>query len=202
MLHRWYDGYFGKIPRATTDKEMPALYILCAVGASLLILFLSLKETSVPLIFMLGMLSPIVYNFGTNIFLGQISYITEALATVLQLGVTMDFSIFLLHRHEEEKLTAASDEDAMVAAIKKTFSSDYRQLPYNDCRLSTGSMRAVQLTLGEDIGVVMAKGVLLGVICTAVTALPSLIMTFRRAIEEHTHRTFIPKLKRTSNFVA
>ena len=149
-------------------------------------------------IFMLGMLFPIVYNFGTNIFLGQISYITEALATVLQLGVTMDFSIFLLHRYEEEKLTAASDEDAMVAAIKKTFSS----ITGSSLTTIAGflAMCTMQLTLGEDIGVVMAKGVLLGVICT-ITVLPSLIMTFRRAIEKHTHRTFIPKLKRTSNFV-
>ena len=183
--------------KSLVNEEMP-LYILCAVGASLLILFLSLKETIVPLIFMLGMLFPIVYNFGTNIFLGQISYITEALATVLQLGVTMDFSIFLLHRYEEEKLTAASDEDAMVAAIKKTFSS----ITGSSLTTIAGflAMCTMQLTLGEDIGIVMAKGVLLGVICT-ITVLPSLIMTFRRAIEKHTHRTFIPKLKRTSNFV-
>ena len=147
--------------KSLINKEMP-LYILCAVGASLLILFLSLKETIVPLIFMLGMLFPIVYNFGTNIFLGQISYITEALATVLQLGVTMDFSIFLLHRYEEEKLTAASDEDAMVAAIKKTFSS----ITGSSLTTIAGflAMCTMQLTLG-------------------------------------THRTFIPKLKRTSNFV-
>ena len=83
--------------KALVNQEMP-LYILCAVGCSLLVLFLSLEETVVPLIFMLGIAFPIVYNFGTNIFLGQISYITQALATVLQLGVTMDFSIFLLHR--------------------------------------------------------------------------------------------------------
>ena len=138
-----------------------------------------------------------LWNFGTNIFLGQTA-ITEALATVLQLGVTMDFSIFLLHRYEEEKLTAASDEDAMVAAIKKTFSS----ITGSSLTTIAGflAMCTMQLTLGEDIGVVMAKGVLLGVICT-ITVLPSLIMTFRRAIEKHTHRTFIPKLKRTSNFV-
>ena len=77
-----------------------------AVGASLLVLFLSLESTLTPLLFMLGLLFPIAYNFGTNIFLGQISYITEALATVLQLGVTMDFSIFLLHRYEEERSCA------------------------------------------------------------------------------------------------
>ena len=197
------DCFFGGMSvilqdtKALVNQEMP-LYILIAVGASLLVLFLSLESTITPLLFMLGLLFPIAYNFGTNILLGQISYITEALATVLQLGVTMDFSIFLLHRYEEEKRTAASDEDAMVAAIKKTFSS----ITGSSLTTIAGflAMCTMQLTLGEDIGVVMAKGVLLGVICT-ITVLPSLIMTFRRAIEKHTHRTFIPKLKRTSNFV-
>ena len=197
------DCFFGGMSvilqdtKALVNQEMP-LYILIAVGASLLVLFLSLESTITPLLFMLGLLFPIAYNFGTNILLGQISYITEALATVLQLGVTMDFSIFLLHRYEEEKLTATSDEDAMVAAIKKTFSS----ITGSSLTTIAGflAMCTMQLTLGEDIGIVMAKGVLLGVICT-ITVLPSLIMTFRRAIEKHTHRTFIPKLKRTSNFV-
>ena len=106
--------------RALVQEEMP-LYILCAVGASLLILFLSMKETVIPLLFMLGMVFPIAYNFGTNIFLGEISYITEALATVLQLGVTMDFSIFLLHRFEEERSGGLDDETAMVRAIGKPF---------------------------------------------------------------------------------
>ena len=102
------DCFFGGMSvilqdtKALVNQEMP-LYILIAVGASLLVLFLSLESTITPLLFMLGLLFPIVYNFGTNIFLGQISYITEALATVLQLGVTMDFSIFLLHRYQEEK---------------------------------------------------------------------------------------------------
>ena len=94
------DCFFGGMSvilqdtKALVNQEMP-LYILIAVGASLLVLFLSLESTLTPLLFMLGLLFPIAYNFGTNIFLGQISYITEALATVLQLGVTMDFSIFL-----------------------------------------------------------------------------------------------------------
>ena len=97
------DCFFGGMSvilqdtKALVNQEMP-MYILIAVGASLLVLFLSLESTITPLLFMLGLLFPIAYNFGTNIFLGQISYITEALATVLQLGVTMDFSIFLLHR--------------------------------------------------------------------------------------------------------
>ena len=115
--------------KALIDREMP-LYVLCAVACSILVLFLSLKGTVVPFVFMLGIAFPIVYNFGTNYFLGQISYITQALATVLQLGVTMDFSIFLLHRYEEEKrrlgvgenqrASCEQEEQAMVKAICNT----------------------------------------------------------------------------------
>ena len=183
--------------KSLVNQEMP-VYILCAVGACLVVLFLSMKETVVPLIFMLGMVFPIVYNFGTNIFLGQISYITEALATVLQLGVTMDFSIFLLHRFEEEKRSCPDEDEAMVRAVQKTFSS----ILASSLTTIAGflAMCTMRLTLGRDIGRVMAKGVLLGVVST-VTILPALILTFRRSIARHTHRTFIPKLRRTSRFV-
>ena len=182
--------------KALVDQEMP-MYVLVAVGCSMLVLFLSLKETLGPVIFMLGITFPILYNFGTNIFLGQISYVTEALATVLQLGVTMDYSIFLLHRFEEER-THMSDEDAMVHAIRNTFSS-----------ISGSSLTTVagflalcfmRLSIGRDIGVVMAKGVFLGVLST-VTILPALILVFRRNMEKHTHRVLIPKLTHTSRFV-
>ncbi|MFQ8832435.1 MAG: MMPL family transporter [Ruthenibacterium lactatiformans] len=178
--------------KSLVNQEMP-VYILCAVGACLVVLFLSMKETVVPLIFMLGMVFPIVYNFGTNIFLGQISYITEALATVLQLGVTMDFSIFLLHRFEEEKRSCPDEDEAMVRAVQKTFSS----ILASSLTTIAGflAMCTMRLTLGRDIGIVMAKGVLLGVVST-VTILPALILTFRRSIARHTHRTFIP-LRRT-----
>ena len=184
--------------KSLINKEMP-LYILCAVGASLLILFLSLKETIVPLIFMLGMLFPIVYNFGTNIFLGQISYITEALATVLQLGVTMDFSIFLLHRYQEEKELRSNNEEAMVSAICKTMTS----ISASSLTTIAGflALCAMQLTLGRDIGVVMAKGVALGVVCTIVI-LPSLILFFDKWVEKYRHRTFMPKLTHLSHFVS
>lgn len=189
------------------DSEMP-LYVLCAALCSMLVLFLSLKGTVVPLVFMLGIAFPIVYNFGTNYFLGQISYITEALATVLQLGVTMDFSIFLLHRYEEEKRKLGVvegsraphdlEEQAMVKAICNTASS----IAGSSLTTIAGflAMCTMSLTLGRDIGIVMAKGVALGVLCT-VTILPALIMTFRKAITRHTHRTFIPKLTRTARFV-
>jgi len=135
--------------------EMP-LYVLCAVAGCLLVLFLSLESWLTPFLFMLGLLFPLVYNFGTNIFLGQVCFITEALAAVLQLGVTMDFSIFLLHRYEEEKASCASNEEAMENAICKTMSS----IAASSLTTIAGflALCAMQLTLGADLGVVMAKG--------------------------------------------
>ena len=183
--------------KALVDQEMP-LYILCAVGASLLVLFLAMESTLVPVLFMIGLLFPILYNFGTNYFLGQISYITQALSTVLQLGVTMDFSIFLLHRYEEEKLRSTDKEQAMATAIVNTFSS----ITASSLTTIAGflALCTMRLTLGRDLGIVMAKGVALGVVCT-VTILPSLILTFDRAVEKHRHRAVIPQLKRVSQFV-
>ena len=184
--------------KALIDQEIP-LYVLCAVGCSLVVLFLSLKSTVVPFIFMLGLAFPIAYNFGTNIFLGQISYITEALATVLQLGVTMDFSIFLLHRYEEEKELRSTNEEAMVSAICKTMTS----ISASSLTTIAGflALCAMRLTLGRDIGLVMAKGVALGVICTVVI-LPSLILTFDKWVEKYKHRTVIPRLTKLSYFVS
>ena len=198
------DCFFGGMSvilqdtKALVNQEMP-LYILIAVGASLLVLFLSLESTITPLLFMLGLLFPIVYNFGTNIFLGQISYITEALATVLQLGVTMDFSIFLLHRYQEEKELRSNNEEAMVSAICKTMTS----ISASSLTTIAGflALCAMRLTLGRDIGIVMAKGVALGVICTIVI-LPSLILFFDKWVEKYRHRTFMPKLTHLSHFVS
>lgn len=182
--------------KALVDKEMP-LYVLCAVGASLAVLFLATESTIVPVLFMLGLVFPIVYNFGTNIVFGQISYITEALATVLQLGVTMDFSIFLLHRYEEERRTK-SDDDAMVEAICNTFTS----ITASSLTTIAGflALCTMRLTLGKDIGLVMAKGVFLGVVCT-ITILPSLILCSKKLVYKSRHRVIIPKLKRGSKFV-
>lgn len=198
------DCFFGGLSvilqdtKALINEEMP-LYILCAVGASLLILFLSLESTITPLLFMLGLLFPIVYNFGTNIFLGEISYITEALATVLQLGVTMDFSIFLLHRYQEEKELRSSNEEAMTSAICKTMTS----ITASSLTTIAGflALCAMRLTLGRDIGIVMAKGVALGVVCTIVV-LPALILIFDKQVEKYKHRTVIPKLTKLSHFVS
>ena len=199
-----HDCYFGGMSvilqdtKALINQEMP-LYILCAVGASMLVLFLSLESTITPVLFMLGLLFPIAYNFGTNIFLGQISYITQALSTVLQLGVTMDFSIFLLHRYQEEKELRSSNEEAMVTAICKTMTS----ITASSLTTIAGflALCAMRLTLGRDIGVVMAKGVALGVICTIVI-LPALILTFDQQVEKYKHRTIVPKLTKLSYFVS
>ena len=130
------------------------MYILIAVGASLLVLFLSLEST-ITRCCSCWVFVPIAYNFGTNIFLGQISYITEALATVLQLGVTMDFSIFLLHRYQEEKELRSSNEEAMSSAICKTMTS----ISASSLTTIAGflALCAMRLTLGRDIGLVMAK---------------------------------------------
>ena len=184
--------------KSLVDKEMP-FYILCAVGASLLVLFLAMESTVVPFLFMLGLIFPILYNLGSNYFLGQISYITQALSTVLQLGVTMDFSIFLLHRYEEEKSHLFDKEEAMICAICNTFTS----ITASSLTTIAGflALCTMRLTLGRDIGIVMAKGVLLGVICT-ITVLPSLILVFDRAVEKHRHRVLIPQLKTISGFIS
>ena len=178
------------------QQELPK-YIICAVICSLIVLFLFLENTAVPLIFMLGILFPVAYNFGSNIFLGQISYITEALAAVLQLGVTMDFSIFLLHRYQEEKQDK-SNEDAMVAAICKTSTS----ILSSSLTTIAGflAMCTMTLTLGADIGIVMAKGVALGVLSTLII-LPALIMYFDRWIEKSRHPVLIPHMGGVAKFV-
>ncbi|MCQ4948825.1 efflux RND transporter permease subunit [Bittarella massiliensis (ex Durand et al. 2017)] len=183
--------------KALADQETP-LYVLVAVLLCMAVLWLGLESTVVPFIFLLGILFPILYNFGTNIFLGQISYITKALAAVLQLGVTMDFSIFLLHRFEEEKQRCPDKEEAMVKAISATLTS----IAGSSITTIAGflALCTMRLTLGRDIGIVMAKGVLLGVICT-VTILPALILFFDRAIDRHTHPVLIHELERVPSFI-
>lgn len=183
--------------KALADQETP-LYVLVAVLLCMAVLWLGLESTVVPFIFLLGILFPILYNFGTNIFLGQISYITKALAAVLQLGVTMDFSIFLLHRFEEEKQCCPDKEEAMVKAISATLTS----IAGSSITTIAGflALCTMRLTLGRDIGIVMAKGVLLGVICT-VTILPALILFFDRAIDRHTHPVLIHELERVPSFI-
>ena len=183
------DCFFGGMSVILQDtkalvnkREMP-LYILCAVGASLAVLFLSLESTVTPLLFMIGLLFPIAYNFGTNIFLGQISYITEALATVLQLGVTMDFSIFLLHRYQEEKELPAPTRRQWSPPSPRPMTSIAASKSDHHCRLPGAVRYAADPGPGHRPGNV-AKGVALGVICTVVI-LPSLILFFDKAVEKY-----------------
>lgn len=179
------------------ESEMP-FYVVVAVVLSAIVLMLGMKSWLVPFIFIAGIGFAVAYNLGTNIFLGQVCYITKSLAAVLQLGVTMDFSIFLLHRYDEEKENGMNSEDAMVHAIVNTFTS----ISGSSLTTIAGflAMCTMSLTLGADIGIVMAKGVVLGVLSTVII-LPALILFFDKPIHKYTHRTFIPKLTKLSAFV-
>ena len=169
------------------DREI-ILYSAVAIALVLVVLWLGLESNVAPFVFMAGIAFPIVYNFGTNYFLGEISYITKALTLVLQLAVTMDYSIFLLHRYQEEKGKNATKEEAMAKAIKATF------LSISSSSITTiagfAALCIMRLTLGRDIGIVMAKGVILGVVST-ILILPSLLMFFDDAIEKHKHTILI-----------
>ncbi|MGG7324481.1 efflux RND transporter permease subunit [Clostridium baratii] len=179
------------------DKEAP-FYVVLAVFISLIILILTMESTAVPVIFLISIGIGILFNMGTNIFLGEISYITKALAAVLQLGVTMDYSIFLMHRYDEELLKHEEKEDAMAQAISSTM------LSISGSSLTTIAgflaLCAMDLTLGTDIGIVMAKGVIIGVI-TAVTVLPALILIFDKLIHRFKHKTIIPNFNKLSKIV-
>ncbi|SHK26768.1 hypothetical protein SAMN02745248_02183 [Hathewaya proteolytica DSM 3090] len=183
--------------RELAEQETP-LYVIVAVIFAIAVLAMSLESTIVPFIFLLGIAFPILYNMGTNYFFGEISYITKALAAVLQLGVTMDYSIFLLHRYDEEKKKCGSAEEAMSNAIVSTFSS----IIGSSLTTVAGflALCTMSLALGKDIGLVMAKGVILGVIST-VTVLPALLMYFDKLIHKYTHRVLMPEFDKVSDFV-
>ena len=170
------------------DKETP-FYVILAVIISLVVLLISMESTFVPIIFLVSIGIGILFNLGTNIIFGEISYITKALAAVLQLGVTMDYSIFLMHRYEEELTRFENRKQAMAEAIQTTM------LSISGSSLTTIAgflaLCAMDLTLGRDIGLVMAKGVVIGVICS-VTVLPALILTFDKLIHKYKHKTIIP----------
>lgn len=179
------------------DKETP-IYILIAVIVSIIILSLTMESFIVPIIFMLSIGMAVVYNMGTNIILGEISYITKALSAVLQLAVTMDYSIFLLNRYDEEKANQSNNTDAMAVAIEKTISS----IAGSSLTTIAGflALCIMELGFGKDIGFVMAKGVVFGVICT-ITVLPAMILTFDKLIHKYKHKTLLPKFERSSAFI-
>ena len=180
------------------DSEMP-IYIIIAGILTLIVLSFTLESTVVPFIFLLSIAMAIVYNFGSNIFLGEISYLTKALAAVLQLGVTMDYSIFLLHRYEEEREIYPDDKNlAMTKAITNTVTSVFG----SSITTVAGflALCVMDLALGKDMGIVMTKGVIIGVICT-VTVLPSLILIFDKHILKYKHKTLLPKFNKVSSLV-
>lgn len=178
------------------DKETP-IYVGLAVGLGLIILSLTNESTIVPFVFMLTIGYAVLYNFGTNIFLGEISYITKAIAAVLQLAVTMDYSIFLYHRYVEEKQYYDTKYDAMDVAIQETISS----LLASSLTTFAGFivLIAMRLGLGKDIGLVMSKGVLIGVIST-VTVLPAMLLMVENLVNKYNHKVMLPSFDKLSDF--
>ncbi len=171
--------------------EMP-IYVVVAAVLSLLILLLTMDSLVTPVIFLLGIGMAIVYNMGTNMVFGEISYITQALTAILQLGVTMDYSIFLLESYEANKVRYAGDKNrAMAHAISNTFTS----VTSSSVTTIAGFAALCFMTfkLGMDLGLVMAKGVIIGVI-VCLTVLPALILCFDKAIDKTTHKNLIPNL--------
>lgn len=180
------------------EHETP-LYVLIAVLLSTIVLGLTMDSFFIPVLFLLSIGMAIVYNLGSNVFMGQISYITKALAAVLQLGVTMDYSIFLMHSYEEQQVQFEGDKKrAMAHAISQTFSS----VVGSSVTTVAGFMALcfMSFTLGLDIGVVMIKGVILGV-AACVTILPSMVLCFDRAVEKTKHKPLLPDIGRISHRV-
>ena len=178
------------------DKETP-LYVGLAVALGLIILSLTNESTIVPFVFILTIAYAVIYNFGTNIFLGEISYLTKAIAAVLQLAVTMDYSIFLYHRYVEEKKYCKNKNDAMDIAIQKTISSLFAS------SLTTFAgfivLIAMRLGLGKDIGLVMSKGVLIGLLSTIIV-LPAVLLVVEKFINKYNHKVLLPEFNKLSEF--
>lgn len=181
-----------------SDKEVP-VYVVIAVILALIVLSLTMDSFLIPLFFLLSIGIAIVYNLGTNIFWGEISYVTKALSAVLQLGVTMDYSIFLWHSYKAEKANNPTDKyDAMAHAIGNSITS----VMGSSLTTVAGfiSLCFMSFTLGLDLGIVMAKGVVIGVIC-CVTVLPSMILLFDKALERTSHKQLLPKFTIVTKFV-
>lgn len=181
-----------------SDKEVP-IYVLIAVILAVIVLSLTMDSALIPVFFLLSIGMAIIYNLGSNVFFGEISYVTQALAAVLQLGVTMDYSIFLWHSYEENQERFPDDKKrAMAHAISNTLTS----VIGSSITTVAGfiALCFMSFTLGLDLGVTMAKGVIFGVIC-CVTVLPSMILVFDKAIDKTRHKAIIPDLGVISGWV-
>lgn len=183
--------------KALSEHETP-IYVLLAVIISIIVMSIMMDSFLVPLLFLLSIGMAIVYNLGSNFVFGEISYVTKALAAVLQLGVTMDYSIFLWHSYEEQRGICSTKEDAMAKAIASTIVS----VVGSSITTVAGfiALCFMSFTLGLDLGIVMAKGVLFGVI-GCVTILPSMILIFDRALEKTKHKSLIPEFKKLPGII-
>lgn len=182
--------------RNLSNSEI-AIYVIIAVILCIIILQVALDSYIAPIFLLLNIGIAILYNMGSNIFLGQISYITKAISAVLQLGVTMDFAIFLYHSYKAEQKNHTNKNEAMAYAISQTMGS----VMGSSLTTMAGflALCSMNLTLGKDIGIVMAKGVLLGVICV-ITILPAMLLTFDNLIEKTKHKEIMPKFTKIKNF--
>ena len=183
--------------RDLSNEEM-LIYVLISIILCSIVLVLATDSYVIP-IFLLGNIGvAIIYNMGTNIFLGQICYITKAITAVLQLGVTTDYSIFLYHKYEQIKKKEKDNRKAMTIAIEETF----RSVIGSSFTTFAGflALCTMDLTLGTDIGIVMAKGVLFGLL-TVFTIFPACILTFDKAINKTHHKNLFPEFKGVQKFV-
>ena len=190
-------GVIMKDTRDLADSQAP-IFIAIAIAIALVVMTFCMKSWVEPWVLLAALCMAVVYNMGTNLIFGQISYITQCIAAILQLGVTMDYSVFLIDRFEEEKPKYADKRDAMASAIQGAFLS-----------LSGSSLTTIfgflalcfmNLSLGKDIGIVMAKGVVFGVL-TVTIVLPALVLQCDKIIHKYRHRSFIPKFDKLNNFV-
>lgn len=190
-------GVIMKDTRDLADSQAP-IFIAIAIAIALVVMTFCMESWVEPWVLLAALCMAVVYNMGTNLIFGQISYITQCIAAILQLGVTMDYSVFLIDRFEEEKPKYADKRDAMASAIQGAFLS-----------LSGSSLTTIfgflalcfmDLSLGKDIGLVMAKGVVFGVL-TVTVVLPALVLQCDRVIHKYRHRSFIPKFDKLNSFV-
>lgn len=181
-----------------SEKEVP-IYVIIAVVLCLVVLMITLDSAFVPFLFLVSIGMAVLYNLGTNFIQGEISYVTQALAAVLQLGVTMDYSIFLWHSYEEQQDVFKEDnKTAMAHAISKTFLS----IAGSSTTTIAGfiALCFMSFRIGLDLGIVMAKGVLFGLVF-CVTILPSLILVFDPIVRKTNHKVIMPDLGKIANWV-
>ena len=174
------------------------IFIVVAVICCLTVLMITLDSYIIPFLLLLNIGMAVLYNMGTNIIFGEISYITKAIAAVLQLGVTTDFSIFLYHRYEEAKPKYKTRNEAMQNALEETMEA----VIGSSLTTIAGflALCSMKLTLGSDLGLVMAKGVLIGII-TVLTLFPAILLIFDKTITKTKHKPIIPKFNFLNGFV-